>query len=100
MRDQCYHFFLQQERYLGPDGADPPRRDGAEERGREHDAAAEVVLGKVRLASYHNDSELLGGPAGYRERLFAKISGHYVDRRTQIFLRAISPYNLTRRPVQ
>ena len=46
-------FFLQQERHLSPDGADPPRRDGAEERGREHDAAAEVVLGKVRLASYH-----------------------------------------------
>ena len=47
-------FLLQQERHLGPDGADPPRRDGAEERGREHDAAAEVVPGKVRLASYHN----------------------------------------------
>ena len=51
-------FYLQQERHLGPDGADPPRRDGAEERGREHDAAAEVVLGKVRLASYHNKMTL------------------------------------------
>ena len=49
---------MQQERHLGPDGADPPRRDGAEERGREHDAAAEVVLGKVRLASYHNEMTL------------------------------------------
>ena len=52
-RSMLSFFLLQQERHLGPDGADPPRRDGAEERGREHDAAAEVVLGKVRLASYH-----------------------------------------------
>ena len=41
-----------------------------------------------------NVRSILGGPAGYRERLFAKISDHYVNRRTQNFLRAISPYNL------
>ena len=43
---------------------------------------------------------LLGGPAGHRERLLAKISDHYVNRRTQNFLRAISPYNLPDRPVE
>ena len=41
-------------------------------------------------------SALLGGPAGYRERLCA----NYVNRRTQNILRAISPYNPPDRPVK
>ena len=49
--------------------------------------------------TWSSDRYLLGVAAGYRERLFAKISDHYVDRRTQNFLRAISPCNLPRRPV-
>ena len=39
----------EQERHICADGAHPPRRDGAAERGREHDAAAEVVFSQVRL---------------------------------------------------
>ena len=58
---------------------------------------------RVNLFANHRGTEehdiVLGVAAGYRERLFAKISDHYVDRRTQNFLRAISPYNLPRRPV-
>ena len=43
---------------------------------------------------------VLGGPAGYRERLLVKISDHYVNRRPQNFLRAISPYDLPDHPVE
>ena len=39
----------EQECNFGADGAHPPGRDGVAERGREHDAAAEAVVGQVCL---------------------------------------------------
>ena len=49
---------------FGADGAHPPGRDGAAERGGEHDAATEVVVGQVCLLSNVDDSgRFTGNPS-------------------------------------